>query len=639
MARKKKEIDVILERYEETKSAYKDFWKKAEESYGFVYGGKYQWYVDGSDKYYKDLKDAERPTLSINRIQAKLNLLDGYFLTTRYDIKFRPQQKKDQEIVDIANQLYKLVWYQIKGDTIEGEVFYNGIISGEHYFFIYPDYSKDIIRGDVGLCACSPWEVMFDPRAKRYDKTDAEYVFRSVWLPVETIKRRWPQKARQIDKLVKVLTIISTKGFEALKQSVHITHPYDRWRDALSRPYNIKANEGRIDEYWYKTWEKIEIIVDAITKKVIDENEIDKETLEIRKKAGDIEVLTRYIPKVRVKYLFGDIELSDEPSPWTKGELAKNFPFVPFTIYKIYLPTEKKYLIWGVVEVLKDVQKEINKRHSYLIEAMLNAPYSVLIYEDQTFTPESEEALSKKGFRPGMSLKTYPGKINNYKIENTVQFPVGLLELENLALKDADIVSPIIPPSGKVKSGSAMLQEERIMLTDKARIFNNFKETKILLARYLFNAIQQTYDYEKTFKAVDSDEEYTINQVVFATKQEPHPLTGSPVETVVRDEFGRPVIEKIVNDITNEALDFDIIATEVNASPSYRLAVANDLLKIIQTTPNPIFIKMLFEYLDLPSHIKKELEQQINAQTQQALQQQNLPQNIRQLQTPFKQGG
>ena len=96
MGRKKKEIDIILERYEETKSAYKDFWKKAEESYGFVYGDKYQWYVDGSDKYYKDLKDEERPTLSINRIQAKINLLDGYFLTTRYDIKFRPQQKKFQ---------------------------------------------------------------------------------------------------------------------------------------------------------------------------------------------------------------------------------------------------------------------------------------------------------------------------------------------------------------------------------------------------------------------------------------------------------------------------------------------------------------------------------------------------------------
>ena len=67
------------------------FRTQSEEDIGFYVGGEGQWSQDGDTSDYKRLKDAKRAAVSINHVQAMVDILTGFERQNRFDPKVQAQ--------------------------------------------------------------------------------------------------------------------------------------------------------------------------------------------------------------------------------------------------------------------------------------------------------------------------------------------------------------------------------------------------------------------------------------------------------------------------------------------------------------------------------------------------------------------
>ena len=185
-----------------------EFWRKyrtqSAEDVGYYIGGEYQWTKDGDKTDLELLKKNKRATISINHIQAQVDILTGFERQNRFDMRLLPQGEEDEGDAKLMTWLLKFVREQGDFPAVESEAFENGVIAGMAAVDTPIDWTEDPVNGKIDLELLTPGEdVIWDPYWTKADLSDARYVikFRSTFLA--DLTAQYPKHAAKILEAVR----------------------------------------------------------------------------------------------------------------------------------------------------------------------------------------------------------------------------------------------------------------------------------------------------------------------------------------------------------------------------------------------------------------------------------------------------
>jgi len=337
----------------DAESAHNDFVQRAKIATDFVLPDK-QWNRDDI----QILDSQNEPHLTINKVFPIVYFLSGYQRQNKFDII--ATAKKVDRVSDIEA---KIISQCIKGITDDDDAqyeisdwFLTGIIKGLSWLGGYVDYQDDPINGDLKLESLNPYDIYPDPNARKYGLQDASFLFKKLWKSVAELRELFPGKVPDINatSIDNADDIIYGEG--------------DEYRDINDRTLVLRHTEKvRVKECWYLTDKTVAYLIDQKTGEIIElDSGADEKIRNIKAIKPELAVVKRPKKVLHLSTSIGNTILQDIENPIGK---INRIPFVPFYAYKI------DNNVFGVVDQLIDVQKEVNKRRSqalHIVNTMTN---------------------------------------------------------------------------------------------------------------------------------------------------------------------------------------------------------------------------------------------------------------------------
>lgn len=537
---KKEEDDTItadcLQLYKVAKELEKEARDQGKDSLKFYKGDQWEKDVAGA------LKAQKRAILTINEIESKIDLLSGYQRQNRTDIKYMPTEEGDQRTAEVLNIVSKNVLENCNYRFEETDVFDDGAIIGRGLFNMYIDYSKDI-RGDI-IVEKFEWDDCYlGPHTKK-DLSDCEYLIKTKWYSEAKLKEMYPDKIANIGK--DFLDESDKEVHEPIgdvyaKTDNKVVHTIDP--DLM----DLAKKQLRVLEVWRKQYSRSYVVVDVESDFFYNASDWTKEDINSLDTIPILNVIPRVIYKMRVTKLAADVLLEDE-----YPELAvQDFHIIPFYAKK------RGDFFWGKVHSVKDPQREINKRHSQMVDIMNRQAGYGWFYDATTFTtPQQSENFRKNSSTPGFvqevnSTKSLPEKVEGAKVPTEV---VQLLSLESQTLRGImNINLEMEGLQSNAQSGIAILERKKQGLVGNEFLFDNFTIAKVKIGRILAAMIQKYYSPERIMRIITNE-----------NVKSPVTIAGQPF-----DQQSAELKQLIENE---DLTKYDVVVGESGWSPTTRIA-------------------------------------------------------------------
>ncbi|MCK4322594.1 hypothetical protein KAX08_08780 [candidate division WOR-3 bacterium] len=497
----------LLEYWEETKKGNRLWRQDAIQNYEFVCND--QW--DSAER--SLLEEEEKPCLTINHVLPIINLLSGMERQNRADIKAFPRKGGTRIIADAFTSLVKHSVDMCHGETEQSIQFTDGLISGKGWLKTDISFKKDKINGDLVMRRKSPFDVYEDPNANRYDLNESgKYIVECFWGDKEQIKLLYSEHADAIEKYTgdpRDEDMTDAKG-KLIKKS-------DK-EDKDPSEYRF-----RLKEIWWKSYKKQLFLIDGANMSFSPVHDSQKEVVKVilekeRRLAEREQRRPRYhlkehiIEVLHMTTMLGEMILEDIEDPYDGMTM---FPLQRFSPYWFDGVT------FGVVEGLKDPQKEINKRTSQMLHIINHTANTGWIVKDSE--QGTKDILEKEGSKPGVQItysNTPPEKIE----PNT--FPQGLFILkqdEEANIKKISGLNPDILGQGdkRTDSGIAILRRQRQGATISEPVYDNFRLSQRIFGETLIEMIRHSNVYSPAEVAhimQEEKQEIDIEQLYKAMK-------------------------------------------------------------------------------------------------------------------------
>ena len=464
--------------WEEAKRGSKVWRKDAIENYEFTCND--QW--SAADR--AILEEEEKPCLTFNHVLPIINLLSGMERQNRADIKVFPRKGGTRIIADAFTSLVKHSVDLCHGDTEQSMQFVDGIISGKGWIKTDISFKNDKINGDLVMSRRSPFDIYDDPNADTYNLNEsAKYIIECFWGDKEQIKLLYSKHAQDIENYKPQDEDLTVDG-KVMKKS-------DK-EDRTPSDYKY-----RLKEVWWKSYKKQLYLIDGVTMSFSPVHETQREVVKVlmekeRRLAENQKRRPRYRTKeyvievLHVTTMLGDMILEDIEDPYHGMTLFPIQRFCPYWFDGI---------IFGVVEGLKDPQREINKRSSQMLHILnhtANTGWIVNESEQNTI-----DLIEKEGSHPGVVVtwnQKEPRKIEPNK------FPEGLFILkqdDEASMKKISGLNPDILGQGdkRTDSGVAILRRQRQGATISEPVYDNFRLSQRIFGETIIEMIRHSNVY------------------------------------------------------------------------------------------------------------------------------------------------
>lgn len=593
ISKKQRDADVVedvLRLYKEAKSLEGESILKAHESENFV-NGTGQWEKAEVD----DLKSKQRAALTINELEPKIDLLSGYQRQNRTDWKFLPVEDGDSTVSDVLNVVVKNVAEQCNYDHEETKTFEDQTIVGRGLFNLFVDYDKDM-RGDI-IVEKFPWDAVVFGAHEKFDLSDCEYLIKHKWYSEAKIKQMWPDKADEL-----------TKEFDLYQDTPatpsHQIRGGDQYADTssavevptVSTPsmefVDIARKEYRVLECWRKVYERNRIVVNVEDDFYFNAKGWADKDIESVKALGDFSIIDRVTMRMRVSKIASKILLDDD---------TPDLVYNNFHIFPVYAKKRGK-MWWGKIEPVKDMQREINKRHSQSVDILNKVSAYGWFYDDNTFrTPQDAEKFRTTSASPGFAVKVADMSHLPERVEG-VRFPSEIVQLESLASQKLREVMGINMElegmGGQRASGTAILERKKQALVGNEFLFDNLAMVKRNLGRAIVAYIGKLYNADRLLRIVKNQD-----------KRQPVALNNQPVGGM--DDAQLEAVKKILD--TADLTEYDVVVSDSPFSASMRQANFAVWLELAKTRPE-VPTEFLIELSDLPD--KEKFKEMLDAQMQ-----------------------
>lgn len=558
--------------------------KQGEESEKF-YDGSGQWDPDDARK----LKSEDRACLTLNEIEAKVDLLSGYQRQNRTDIKYLPVEGGDARVADVLNVLVKNICDRNDYEFEEVDVFLDEAITGRGLIDVTVDYDRNL-EGEIVL-EHFPWKDGYFGPHRRPDLRDCEYCIKSRWFSEAKAKQMFPDKFQEIRSVFRPHTELDTEEHPSAGE------PEDNAKDYPSVGRQIpdmdfvdmSSKRVRYLECWRRQYERVPVAVFGPHNYFQNLSGVKKSDIAEIKTIFGMRVIDRRVDKVRKTVVAGNTFISDEFT-----DLYSDFTLIPAYGKK------REGMFWGKVHSAKDAQREINKRHSQYVDILNKVAAYGWFYDDETFKNKTDEGTFRaKSSKPGFvqkvrSTNKIPVKVEGVKFPNEV---VALAEVSSTKLREIMNINPeLLGLNSKAESGVAQIEKKRQGLIGNEFLFDNLSRMKKTLGRLIVRLVQKVYTPERILRVVDTE----------AAQNPSLQIGGAPY-----NQDNRPVVMALLQNA--DLLKYDVAVTESAFSPTQRRANFAAWAELAKEGI-PVPPDMLVDLSDLPD--KEKVKASIQAMQQ-----------------------
>lgn len=598
------------------------------EDFNFVVGK--QWKADDIAK----LTGQNRPVLTFNACASLVNFLAGYQSEREQDPRAFPRGSEDEQLGRILTNLQKYAKDAASGDRELHQMFRKGIIGGEsvmevgHSF----DYCDDLVEGEATLNLLPENAWACDPGARRYDRNDATWQCKLMWMSVSAVKAKWEGKANIYslsglwdgtgadpattgvpDHLMTEFMTKETRMIRVLQwwyqmpvKAVFLVNTSRTGADGIMRMENGKAAEAELKRIGDDAGmaairnftiletpdlHAIENIATGEQLPVTTGEEAQQRLDFIKKQSGmavaqNYRIIKRDLTAMRVSHLTAWDQLDDGPSPDLDDWRYRFVSFVPYQDLDDY--NSKK----GIIRDVKDPQREINWQHSTQLDIVIRGP------KGQTWLPKADHhdlaAYKESGHLPGFS--------GEYTTAPPIYLPPppmsqGVSELLAFAVQAMMQITGINAEllgttTQKTVSGRAIQSRQQGGLVGVASLLMNWTASTRMVYTLLTKRIQQYYSVEKMARIIGEQQRMAKAAGIL----------GKPIPP---DATLYPMLKKI------KEIEFDIRQDFVEASATARQATFTQMMQLV-ATGFPVPPELVLESSDVP--FKQEISEALKKQ-------------------------
>ncbi len=448
--------------FEDSHRTFSTWREKAIESYKFVSGD--QW----SDSDLEKLQKQKRPALVINKILSPVLFLLGVQRQQRQEPKILPFEASDVRLAELMGVLYKWTSTRCREDVVDSAVFADKIITGLGYWKIRLNFDSSL-EGEIWWERISPLAVFPDPNFLDGGWDSAHYVIHATWWTLEEAKEQWPDHAEAIEKQYGEWlhsggsSNVSFGGGEDAGDSLA--------GDRLF--WDRETQRVRVLEIWYKQRASTQVAVNPETGEVVSDPMMMQQ--------GQVAMAGRRVTEIRVANVLDELLLSDEASPYQEP-VFPIFPTMGFYFWKTP---------FGIVEPMKDPQREKNRRRSTMVEMVQRSSLSGFFNKREGGA--NNDDIKNYGAGSGIVINydnTPPTQISPPELPQTLVFLDAKADNE---LRDVTNIhnEMLGNTSQRFVSARAIEARQRSGLTVQEPLLESFVQDKEPAVRFAISLIQQ----------------------------------------------------------------------------------------------------------------------------------------------------
>ena len=428
----------------------------------------------------KELEKRGQPATVNNQVKVTLDRLVGQFVKQRTRIGYKGRNPDDEATANVLTDLFRFIRQNSGLEFEERDAAEDGFCGGFGVIEACVTFDKTF-QPEIRIRSVDPFEMYVDPYSRRYDwNEDAQFICRAKWLDFQEAAELYPEHRLTFQTLGDA--IVGDGSVEALRNDNYIDF------DEQGRPRRV-----RLVECWYKTRERQQLLL-------VDDPMAGSQTL-------DVATLTR---RQRRDYLAGgamEIDRVDSRlsvGVFTAGALLRHkgnphgtdlFPFVPFLVHR-RKNGEPYSLIWTALTL----QDAINKRESKALH-LLNTNQAII---GQNAVQDKVE-LAEEMARPDGIIEVR--NLEQFQLQRNTELAQGQLLMHQEGKADFRRVTGVNPEAlgerSEVRSGVGIARKQQMTDLVVAPVYDNFRRTRILLARLTLALVQHYYREPKVFAITD----------------------------------------------------------------------------------------------------------------------------------------
>lgn len=534
------------------------------------------------------LENTLRACLTINLTQRHIDELCGHQRQLRTDLRFLPTGEGDQRVADILNILSKHALEQCFYEREESKVFEDQVIPGRGNFNLYVNFDEDI-QGTPKV-EQFPWRnIAYGPHEKE-DLSDCEHLTKHRMYSLGKLKSLYPEKKDELD--VDYRDYVEAVGKSRDSGGDEYANAAGKTPQSIGGyvMVDIAKKEYRVLEQWRKIYLDTAVAFDQQTEETFSLFGWKDADIKAVKTIPGVYVIEKTIQKIRITRVCGTVLLSDE--------YPADLPIDDFFVIPVY-GHKKGTKFWGKVEILKDSQREVNKRASQSIDIANRMCTYGHFFDQSTFpSPEEMERFKRNSAIPGF-LQEVTSVSNPPRQAEGVKFPNEVVSLQQMAIENLAHLANITIAPDEGGSPGEILQRQRMKLVGNEFLFDNLSFAKKKLGRLLVAIFQRYYSPERIYRIISA----ANNKAASLAGGQGVMVGGQPFEEISKQE--------IIDLLQNEDLaKYDVIVSESTWSPSERIAIML-MLKEMEAGP-----EVIIPLSDIPEEQKAKILQSIQGQQQ-----------------------
>lgn len=460
------------------------------------------------------LKEQGRPALTINKIKPLVNLVLGFHLNNRTDIRYLPGHdgSGSAEMAEVLSHVSKQIAEMNELQYLDAEVYLDGILGGRGYYDWRLDFEENDF-GDVSISPLDPFSVYLDPDATHYDPRKWNYVMTSRMVSIDEIEHFY---GKQVMNMVAPLVDGRTRGQTiglGLYEGYDEIHPFrsfggeedshiesylgPQWYDFID---TARKTVRLLDiQHYVRTKQWFWVDYETGDKRAIPDHwnrdRVQKSVEWAMEQGNPVVVEERSVKRLRWTQMVGDVIVHDDWSPYRTPTVIPFFPYF------------RRGQTMGMVSSLIDSQQEINKRRSARLNTINRQSNGLWIYPKGGLSPEERSNLESHGSRPGTVVEYDPGR-NAQLPPPRQEFPApdnqGQAALEKEAEDDLKVIAGIndsaLGQLDRVQSGRAIEARQRQSIVGLEGFQTNWSRTKKLCGRKQLELVQDHYVEERIIR-------------------------------------------------------------------------------------------------------------------------------------------
>ena len=440
---KKNLLKTVHELFKEAIASDGEWQKDAKEAFEFRDGN--HW----SDDEIKMLESSRRPHLTFNITKAHIDLIMGINEDQRTRYVCTPVSEDDSFRCEVLNNIIQLLYEKEDWTDEEDVSFESAVICGRGWtaidFDINPDQYSQIKITEENIPI---HEVRRDPASRKTDLSDASYIIWDKWLTIEDFVVKYPHLER------KVKDAFATGSWPIMDSIQRMSPESDTWighdiddesdySDRLDTDfYDTKKRQLRVAhmEYWKNVKKHWFLNPTNNTWEVVEKKwSVFKDEFAVMFPEADLEFEVRMTKEVWWIQFGGDEILFHGKSPIS----YPGFNIIPCFMYGDV--SRRKAGHFGIVELMKDAQREINKRVSQTLNLLANQVQPGMYAEVGAFVNQDQAEQSVK--EPGSVTWLKDGAIakKRFQERSIPAFPAAIMQMEQFAQEIVRRITGINP--------------------------------------------------------------------------------------------------------------------------------------------------------------------------------------------------